>query len=147
VTQESLWCSCGNQVINAAGRCATCDRRRRLSLEAFDGLREAALERDGYRCRNCGNADDVLVHHRRPGVNVLRWLISLCRGCHSRVHATWRPWYGFPALLLQLWREIHPELAEQRVLPWHAPSEHWEQPLLIEEARSTNQALEACGAS
>lgn len=118
LNQHVLWCNCGNEIVNAAGRCATCDRRRRLSLEDFGGLREKALERDGYRCRSCGELDDLLVHHRKPEVNELRWLITLCRGCHSRVHATWRPWYGFPELLLQLWRAAHPEIAEQSVLPF-----------------------------
>jgi hypothetical protein len=116
VKQETLWCSCGSLIVNRHGRCATCDRRRRLSVEDFDGLREAALKRDGYRCRSCASLDDVLVHHRRTGVNVLRWLITLCRGCHSRVHATRRPSYGFPALLLQLWREVQPNMTEQRRL-------------------------------
>lgn len=116
--QESLWCSCGSLLVNRHGRCAGCERRRRLSLERFGGLREAALLRDRYRCRHCRTRDDLLVHHRRPGVNVLRLLITLCRRCHSRVHNTLRPQYEFPALLLTLWRESHPGVAEQQVFPW-----------------------------
>lgn len=55
----------------------------------------------------------VLVHHRRPEVDQIRWLLTLCRRCHVRIHRTWRPAYGFPELLRVLWREQHADLAEQ----------------------------------
>jgi len=100
-----------------AAPCARCLRRRRLSLEKFGGLREAALARDGYRCRTCPAAA-ALVHHRRPGVNELGWIVSACRACHCRIHHTYRPPFGFPPALRALWREQWPGLAEQRELPF-----------------------------
>ena len=116
LAQEALWCSCGSLVINRRGLCARCNRRKRLSREYFGGLREQVLERDG-RCLACGSLDNLLVHHRRPGVNLLRWLATLCRACHTRLHATWRPRYGrLSPTLRVLWREQFPTLAEQREL-------------------------------
>lgn len=113
VAQESLLCSCGSILFNRRGLCARCDRRRRLSLEAFGGLREQVIERDG-RCLSCGSVDDLLVHHRRPGINLLRWLVTLCRRCHTRLHCTWRPRFDqFSPLLRVLWREQFPSLPEQ----------------------------------
>lgn len=55
-------------------------------------LRRSILERDGYRCRNCGRRRGELhVHHVVPlsngGANVPGNLIVLCRGCHERVEA------------------------------------------------------------
>lgn len=127
LAQDVLWCSCGCTLVN--GTCARCNRRQRLSEENFGGLRERVLARDGWRCRACAEIDDLLVHHRRPGVNLMPWLITLCRRCHLRVHHTWRPAYGgwransrttrplnkyrVDGLLRELWREVHPDLAEQ----------------------------------
>ena len=87
-----------------------------MSQENFGGLREAALQRDGYQCQACGELDlaQLLVHHRRPGVHELRFLITLCRRCHTRVHHTWRP--RFLGFLRRLWREANPDMAEQRLL-------------------------------
>jgi hypothetical protein len=47
------------------------------------------------------------------------------------VHATWRPTYGFPPLLLALWREIHADVAEQRALPLIAEAPPAVQPELF----------------
>jgi hypothetical protein len=53
-------------------------------------VRRVVLERDGYQCRNCGNPDDLHIHHivplRSGGTN--RWsnLTTLYRDCHSRLH-------------------------------------------------------------
>jgi 5-methylcytosine-specific restriction endonuclease McrA len=53
-------------------------------------VRRVVLERDGYQCRNCGNPDELHVHHvvplRSGGTN--RWsnLITLCHECHARLH-------------------------------------------------------------
>lgn len=113
LSQEVLWCACGCSLVNRHGTCAQCNRRQRLSEENFGGLRERVLARDGWRCRACPSIDDLLVHHRRPDVNLMQWLITLCRTCHQRVHHTRRPTYGFDGLLRVLWREAHPDLAEQ----------------------------------
>ena len=49
-----------------------------------------------------------LVVHHRGGDNQKRWLITLCIGCHTRVHRyrALRSWV--PEVLLKLWRERHP---------------------------------------
>jgi hypothetical protein len=71
------------------------------------------IARDEGCCRACGAHRDLLVHHRRPPHNELRWLAALCRSCHTRLHRTLRLRFGFPAELRLLWREAHPGLAEQ----------------------------------
>lgn len=60
----------------------------------------------------------LLVHHRKPGVDEMRFLITLCRRCHVRIHRTWRPSFVFLTfeLLRRLWREVNQDLAEQRLL-------------------------------
>jgi 5-methylcytosine-specific restriction endonuclease McrA len=89
--------------------------------EYFGGLREAVLERDGFRCRVCDASGrdkrSIIVHHRVPGKSLLNLMISLCPCCHSKVHHTKmviskKP---VPPLLLVLWREQHPN--GQPVLP------------------------------
>ena len=118
--QVSLLCGCGSAAVVRSGRCAKCERRARLSAEKFGGLREQALIRDGYLCRVCSEFDPalLLVHHRRPGVNELKYLLTLCRRCHARIHHTWRPSFFFASfeLLRRLWREVNADLAEQRLL-------------------------------
>jgi hypothetical protein len=113
--QIPLLCGCGSSRIFARGRCASCYWEWRNSVRHFAGLRDRVLIRDGRLCCACGEVDParLIVHHRRPGVHQMRLLLSLCRGCHARVHRTWRPRYGFPESLRTLWREQYPGLAEQ----------------------------------
>ena len=61
----------------------------------YDGQREQVLERDGYRCRQCGKAagrSNLEVHHVEPthlgGSDDLGNLVTLCRGCHIRLEKT-----------------------------------------------------------
>jgi hypothetical protein len=70
------------------------------------------LERD-RGCRGCGATGHLHVHHRKPGVDETRWLVSLCAGCHARVHrlAALRHW--IPELLVEFWVEQHPGVAVQ----------------------------------
>lgn len=120
--QIAFACGCGSDDLVRSGFCVRCDRRQRLSRENFAGLREAALRRDNYQCQTCAELDpeQIVVHHRRPGFNLLRWLITLCRGCHIRVHlANWRG-YSFQGLLRALWREMNPG-PEQRAFRFTAP--------------------------
>jgi hypothetical protein len=57
--------------------------------------------------------DDVLVHHRRPGVQRARWFATLCRGDHTRLEHLYRLRFGLPERLKELWRELHPDQPEQ----------------------------------
>ena len=53
-------------------------------------LRLEALERDGYRCGDCGKSGRLEVHHLQAlkdgGSNELANLLTLCVGCHIRAH-------------------------------------------------------------
>jgi 5-methylcytosine-specific restriction endonuclease McrA len=79
------------------GLCSTCYTLKRQDEEYFGGLREAVLERDGYRCRVCDASGrdkrSIIVHHRTKAV------LS-----------------AMPPLLLELWREQHPKGHEQKQL-------------------------------
>ena len=75
------------------------------------------LKRDRFRCRACSASARLVVHHR-SGVNRRRRLITLCIGCHTRVHRyrALRSWV--PEVLLKLWRERHPREPVQLQLPF-----------------------------
>ena len=119
-SQGVLYCRCGRDKIIANGHCATCYTLKRQDEAYFGGLREAVLERDGYACRVCGGSGrekrSITVHHRVPGRSVLNLMISLCPGCHAKVHRTKAVLTQMPPLLLELWREQHPNGHEQTVL-------------------------------
>ena len=115
--QRSLHCRCGNKKILAMGLCSTCYTLKRQDDEHFGGLREAVLEQDGKRCRVCDASGrdkrSIIVHHRVPGRSVLNLMISLCPGCHAKIHRTRVVMSAMPPLLLKLWREQHPKGHEQ----------------------------------
>jgi 5-methylcytosine-specific restriction endonuclease McrA len=71
------------------------------------------LERDGYQCRACGSADGIAVHHRRPGFDATDDLITLCTGCHARVHKLLAIRVWLPETLVVLWAEQHPNAPVQ----------------------------------
>lgn len=59
----------------------------------YGGNREKALERDGYKCQNCGITQeesfkkygrDLYVEHVRGKSNELSNLITACEGCHYK---------------------------------------------------------------
>jgi hypothetical protein len=54
--------------------------------------------------------------NRYNGKSVLRLMISLCPGCHAKVHRTIAVLTEMPLLLLELWREQHPQGHEQTIL-------------------------------
>jgi RNA-directed DNA polymerase len=70
-------------------------------LETWDGTpsrrqaewretRTKVLQRDGYRCSQCGSTEELEVHHIKPtGGNVLDNLLTLCQRCHAET-----PSYG-----------------------------------------------------
>jgi hypothetical protein len=117
--QTSLLCGCGAYAGTPNGMCAYCERRRRLNQEKFDGQREVILRRDDFQCQVCGERDtqQLIVHHRPGPPGAIR-LITLCRKHHAQIHLTLRPSFGFSviALLRRLWRELHRDVAEQRLL-------------------------------
>ena len=118
--QLALQCRYGRETILAHGMCATCYTLRRQDEEHFGGLREMVLDRDDYRCRVCDapgtGKRSLIVHHRVPGRSELKLMISLCPGCHARVHRTKAVLAAMPPLLLVLWRGQHPKGHEQRAL-------------------------------
>lgn len=118
--QIAMHCRCGVSKILALGLCATCYTLKRQDEQYFGGLREAVLERDNYRCRVCdkpgGRKRGIIVHHRVAGKSVLSLMISLCPGCHAKVHRTKAVLGSMPPLLLKLWREQHPDGHEQKTL-------------------------------
>jgi 5-methylcytosine-specific restriction endonuclease McrA len=65
----------------------------------FAGAKANVLARDGHRCRVCGEATNV-VHHRRPGCDQEKWLITLCPACHATVERLERLDRYLPPLLL-----------------------------------------------
>jgi DNA-binding transcriptional LysR family regulator len=106
--QLALFCGCGRRPVELRERgcCRLCYCRRYRSLRFFGGLREVVLKRDRFRCCVCGASARLVVHHRN-GDNQKRRLITLCIGCHTRVHRyrAFRSWV--PEVLLKLWRERH----------------------------------------
>ena len=118
VRQLALLCACGRRRIElpALGQCRLCYHRNYHSRRCFGGMRESVLKRDRQRCRACGAAERLIVHHR-TGRNAKRVLITLCIRCHVRLHRlrTLRHW--LPEPLLELWRELNPEAAWQYQLP------------------------------
>ena len=118
--QRALHCRCGREKILALGLCASCYTMKRQDDEYFGGMREQVLERDGHCCRVCGASGrrkgSIVVHHRVPGKSLLHLMISLCPGCHAKVGRTKAVLSQMPPLLLQLWREQHPDGHEQTTL-------------------------------
>lgn len=115
--QRSLYCRCGREKILANGFCATCYTLKRQDEEYFRGLLERVFERDGHACRCCGASGrdkrSIIVHHRIPGTSLLHLMISLCPGCHAKIHRTKAVLSQVEPLLLQLWREQQPHCHEQ----------------------------------
>ena len=79
-----------------------------LDSRRWKRVRRAVLERDGYRCRDCGKAGRLEVHHevpvwKGPALAYVRGnLRTLCRTCHIGRHAkkrtpTERAWDSFLA--------------------------------------------------
>jgi 5-methylcytosine-specific restriction endonuclease McrA len=64
--------------------------RLKLHVEEYALLRRRVLERDGWRCQNCGSTKDLHMHHiekrSKLGDDDLDNLITLCATCHQRQH-------------------------------------------------------------
>jgi 5-methylcytosine-specific restriction endonuclease McrA len=67
-------------------------RRPRVKLEhdSYRALCRKVLERDGWRCQQCGRATELQVHHIRfrsaLGDDDLDNLVTLCSECHESAH-------------------------------------------------------------
>src|ERR1700722_4965869 len=123
-TQLGLLCVCGRRPIELKSQrcCRLCYYRQYDSLRWFGGLRELILKRDRFRCRACGSARRLVVHHRDER-NAQPLLITLCICFHVRLHhsRSFRQWV--PEALLELWRELHPSTPLQLQLPFATTKE------------------------
>ena len=65
--------------------------RMRLDLTSYRKLCFEVLQRDGWRCQNCGAHEFLQVHHRRfrsqGGQDSEENMITLCNRCHQELHA------------------------------------------------------------
>jgi len=64
--------------------------RLKLDPYSYKALRNQVLDRDGWRCQDCGSAKMLEVHHVNPrsklGHDASENLITLCVDCHRRRH-------------------------------------------------------------
>jgi 5-methylcytosine-specific restriction endonuclease McrA len=64
--------------------------RLKLDPESYKALRNQVLDRDGWRCQDCGSARMLEVHHVKSrsklGHDASDNLITLCVDCHGRRH-------------------------------------------------------------
>ncbi len=64
--------------------------RIQLDPKAYQRLCQQVLQRDGWRCQQCGSPENLHVHHRKfrshSGDDSEENLITLCADCHSAVH-------------------------------------------------------------
>lgn len=109
--QESLFadlCACLQHRKVGRETCRRCYASRHRSQHFFGGYRERVLRRDHNCCRGCGACEQIVVHHRVPGVQAVDRLITLCTRCHARVHRSFvlRRWVT--DTVVELWREQNP---------------------------------------
>ena len=68
--------------------------RLRLDPKLYQQLRKEVLRRDGWRCQVCGSRQNLQVHHKQlrsqQGSDDELNLITLCAGCHERLHGSCR---------------------------------------------------------
>ena len=64
--------------------------RIQLDLEAYQQLCWQVLQRDSWRCQQCGSRTNLQVHHlqlrSQSGDDTEDNLITLCASCHSAAH-------------------------------------------------------------
>ena len=72
--------------------------RLRLDPKSYRELHRQVLERDGWRCQDCGSMQHLQVHHlefrSQSGDDEEQNLITLCAGCHEHLHSTGRGRFG-----------------------------------------------------
>jgi 5-methylcytosine-specific restriction endonuclease McrA len=66
--------------------------RIRLQGNSYIRLSRQVLERDNWRCQNCGRASELQVHHiqfrSHLGEDREENLVTLCATCHRELHHT-----------------------------------------------------------
>lgn len=145
--QRAFHCPCGREQLLAQGLCATCYTLKRQDLDYFGGNREIVLARDGYRCAVPGCTSlkrgkrSIAVHHRVPGNNDPKRLLSLCLACHAKITRTQVVRRDWPPLLRLLWREQHPNGHEQTRFDFGANTRVPEPVPLFGDLRRTRSAL------
>jgi 5-methylcytosine-specific restriction endonuclease McrA len=65
-------------------------RRIRLQPDSYIRLCRQVLERDNWRCQNCGVASELQIHHiqfrSHLGDDREENLVTLCAACHRALH-------------------------------------------------------------
>ena len=87
---------------------------KKLSRRKWAQARQATLNRDRFRCRDCGKAGRLAVHHLVPLKDggggdpyAIDGLLTVCVGCHKKRHRKSDPERGqFRALALHLLKEL-----------------------------------------
>ena len=66
--------------------------RLRLGPHSYKELCRQVLARDNWRCQVCGSRNNLQVHHQQlrsqQGSDEDSNLITLCAGCHARLHGS-----------------------------------------------------------
>lgn len=71
-------------------------------------VRDRVLERDGWRCKNCGSGNNLQVHHRYYIHGRKAWeyhdeaLVTLCERCHAVTHGKGTPFTSLEIALHKL---------------------------------------------
>jgi 5-methylcytosine-specific restriction endonuclease McrA len=64
--------------------------RVKLGSEAYAVLKGQVLERDSWRCQDCGSLENLQIHHlifrSRLGDDTMTNLTTLCASCHKARH-------------------------------------------------------------
>lgn len=115
-SHQEPFCACGRDLLRAAG--LSCYRRAVHSRVSFGGLWEALLERDRNQRPVCGAGKRLPVPHRQPAVHDAAWLVTVCAGCHARLHPLTVPRRWVPELLAVFSGEQHLHTPRQLRLGW-----------------------------
>ena len=106
--QPSIFCECGGAAPETRiGLCKPCYRGHWRDRRFFGGNRREVLERDRRQCQLCGGDQVLNVHHRLPSQHESEYLLTLCAGCHVRIHRLRAIRRWMPAKVIALWAEVH----------------------------------------
>mgnify|MGYP002530115466 CR=1 FL=1 len=61
-----------------------------LKSDAWKRKRYVVLKRDNWVCQYCGDKATEVHHKKYARINIgrepIKWLISICRNCHQKIH-------------------------------------------------------------